>query len=200
MKFKSKRSKVARDFPDVQEFEHALCGSSPVHGDFSPHFNGAGSAVVVRAPARLDVMGGISDCCGSLVCELPLGQAVILALQKRKDRRVRVYSPCVAAEGGAPSAEVLLDDLYERGKLKTCDRVAALFRRDPRTAWVAHVAGAFYALVRENCARAFDVGADIVITSTIPSGTGLGASAAVEVAALHALNIKFGLKLDGHRL
>src|SRR3954467_13732280 len=47
---------------------------------------------VSRAPGRLDVMGGIADYTGSLVCELPLDCAVAAALQQRDDREFRVFS------------------------------------------------------------------------------------------------------------
>src|SRR3954462_10043457 len=47
---------------------------------------------VSRAPGRLDVMGGIADYTGSLVCELPLDRAAALILQDRGGRGVQVFS------------------------------------------------------------------------------------------------------------
>src|SRR5690242_10008921 len=47
---------------------------------------------VSRAPGRLDVMGGIADYTGSLVCEMPLDRAAAVALQPRADRQVQVFS------------------------------------------------------------------------------------------------------------
>src|SRR5439155_23793107 len=47
---------------------------------------------VSRAPGRLDVMGGIADYTGSLVCELPLDRAAAVALQERDDRAIQVFS------------------------------------------------------------------------------------------------------------
>ena len=38
--------------------------------------------IVARAPGRLDVMGGIADYSGSLVLELPIAEATLVALQK----------------------------------------------------------------------------------------------------------------------
>src|SRR4051794_31349193 len=47
---------------------------------------------VARAPGRLDVMGGIADYTGSLVCEMPLDRAAAVALRERDDREVQVFS------------------------------------------------------------------------------------------------------------
>src|SRR5882724_12269229 len=47
---------------------------------------------VSRAPGRLDVMGGIADYTGSMVCQMPLDRAVAVALQERDDRDVQVFS------------------------------------------------------------------------------------------------------------
>src|SRR5436305_8303592 len=47
---------------------------------------------VSRAPGRLDVMGGIADYTGSLVCEATLDRAAAVALQERDDRQVQVFS------------------------------------------------------------------------------------------------------------
>src|SRR5207237_10873091 len=45
-----------------------------------------------RAPGRLDVMGGIADYSGSLVCQMPLDRAAAVALQERDDREVQIFS------------------------------------------------------------------------------------------------------------
>ena len=50
--------------------------------------------VVARAPGRLDVMGGVADYSGSLVCEMPLAVAAVVVAQARMDGRV----VCVSAQ------------------------------------------------------------------------------------------------------
>jgi galactokinase len=47
---------------------------------------------ISRAPGRLDVMGGIADYTGSLVCEGTLDRACALALAPRADRQVQIFS------------------------------------------------------------------------------------------------------------
>src|SRR3954466_14916656 len=55
--------------------------------DFSKPFR------VSRAPGRLDVMGGIADYTGSLVCEMPLDRAAGVVLQERAtDRELQIFS------------------------------------------------------------------------------------------------------------
>ena len=48
--------------------------------------------VAARAPARLDLMGGIADYSGSVVFECPLGRAAMVGCQKRSDDRLKVRS------------------------------------------------------------------------------------------------------------
>src|SRR5215218_9344891 len=47
---------------------------------------------VSRAPGRLDVMGGIADYTGSMVCELPLDRAAAVAVAPLDDRQLQVFS------------------------------------------------------------------------------------------------------------
>src|SRR6476660_6422594 len=47
---------------------------------------------VTRAPGRLDVMGGIADYSGSLMLELPIAEATLVALQRSDERVLRIAS------------------------------------------------------------------------------------------------------------
>src|ERR1700722_11512116 len=64
-----------------------------------------------RAPGRLDVMGGIADYTGSLVCELPLDRAAGVALRERDDRWLHVTSFNLFDEGKPFHFGVSLDEL-----------------------------------------------------------------------------------------
>src|ERR1051325_9658810 len=59
---------------------------------------------ITRAPGRLDVMAGIADYSGSLVLELPIAEATLVALQRTDDRVVRIVS--VSAHGSSHNFEV----------------------------------------------------------------------------------------------
>ena len=66
---------------------------------------------VSRAPGRLDVMGGIADYTGSLVCEMPLDRAAAVALQERDDRQIQVFSFNLYDEGKPFTLRISLDHL-----------------------------------------------------------------------------------------
>src|ERR1051325_9409215 len=54
---------------------------------------------VTRAPGRLDVMGGIADYSGSLVLELPIAEATLIALQRSDERTLKIVSLTDDAKG-----------------------------------------------------------------------------------------------------
>src|SRR5919106_6807339 len=55
-------------------------------------FDSQREIIIARAPGRLDVMGGIADYSGSLVLELPIAEATLVALQKDDARQLRIVS------------------------------------------------------------------------------------------------------------
>src|SRR5688572_10697031 len=52
---------------------------------------------VTRAPGRLDVMGGIADYSGSLVLQMPIREAALVALQRDAAPVLRIVSLGAAA-------------------------------------------------------------------------------------------------------
>src|SRR2546423_613275 len=58
---------------------------SRLRAELGDSFHPARPIRVSRAPGRLDVMGGIADYTGSLVCEATLDRAAAVALQERDD-------------------------------------------------------------------------------------------------------------------
>ena len=61
----------------------------PDHGGF---FTEGIPIFVARAPGRLDVMGGIADYSGSLVAELPIGQAALCGAQVDPSGKLTIRS------------------------------------------------------------------------------------------------------------
>src|SRR5689334_21487866 len=55
-------------------------------------FDPRAEVTITRAPGRLDVIGGIADYSGSLVLELPIAEATLVALQKDEARRISIVS------------------------------------------------------------------------------------------------------------
>ena len=196
MTFRRTKSQAGFEFDDLAEFGKALNAKSSKWGPLGQYFDGKDSVVVTRVPGRLDVMGGIADYSGSLVCEGTLGAAAVLGLQPRKDRQVRIHSANAEAEGHSPDFVLELDTLTSRGKPIDYAKARRLLQADAKTAWTAYLAGAFSVLLNESVLDNIPHGANIVLASDIPWGSGISSSAAIEVAALHAINLVYRLGIE----
>jgi galactokinase len=156
------------------------------------------------APGRLDVMGGIADYTGSLVCQLPLAIGVAALVQKRHDRRLRIisYNPPNSSNspnspnspGTARAVELNLDDFYGSGSMLPEEVIRGLFTAENR--WAAYIAGAFWVLGKNRHLTSRAPGANIACLGDLPISVGLGSSAAMEVAALSAITSAHRISLD----
>ncbi len=155
---------------------------------------------IARAPARLDVMGGIADYSGSAVLEGTLRQATIVGVQKRIDRRILIRSLGIEDQGLAGIVEYHLDDFFAAGRLKSYDVLYEEFRKDEKKRWAAYILGAFAVLLAEGLIEKFDHGASIGVSSNIPLGAGISSSAALEVASMYAIQTAYQIALDGFQL
>lgn len=144
--------------------------------------------LVARAPARLDVIGGVADYSGSLVLEWPLAAATFVAIQRERDAKLVMVS-------GERVAEASLPKLLS---LRYADALA-YFGADPERRWAAYVAGAFIVLSRE-CNANFADGARMLVVSSVPEGKGVSSSAALEVAAMTAICAAYGVVLEPRQL
>jgi galactokinase len=167
-----------------------------VRAELSADFDPGRPARVARAPGRLDVMGGIADYTGSLVCQMPLDRAAAVAVQPRADDQVQVFSFDLLDAHQPFAVRVPL------AALATADPVA--LRRgfaEPGRRWAGYLAGCLHAL---HAAGWVDLaaaaaggggggGLNIAVLSTVPLGAGVSSSAAVEVATMSALVDYFGL-------
>ena len=183
---------------DVEAFENALaCTPKSLHGPLGKRFRVDKPIYVVRAPARLDCMGGIADYSGSLVCEMTLDRAVLMGIQARDDRQVAIHSAGVDAMGMSPDVTLALEDLTAGRATGDYDTLKLRFSRTPESAWAAYVAGAFSVLQGEGYMGRFPHGATIVLVSNIPLRVGVSSSAALEIAAIYGLSLLYGIELDG---
>jgi len=148
----------------------------------------AAPSIVARAPGRLDVMGGIADYSGSLVLELPLRESTRVAIQI--DNRPELSVASESRGGPACRIRISLDELP-----KDYESARAYFRKDSSRVWAAYAAGAFVVLALEK-GVVFRRGARIDIQSTVPEGKGVASSAALEVAAMIAIDAAYELRLD----
>ena len=156
-------------------------------------FDSRAELTITRAPGRLDVMGGIADYSGSLVLELPIAEATLVALQRDEARRISIIS-LVDNETRALSFDMPLADLHREGAPVGYDEARAYFASDPANAWAAYVAGVFLVLARERGIH-FSHGARILISSSVPEGKGVSSSAALEVATMTAVAAAFDVEI-----
>ena len=153
---------------------------------------------VSRAPGRLDVMGGIADYTGSLVCESPLDRAAAVALQGRDDRLVQVFSFDLLDANRPFTLTVPLDALA-----RPVDQLRRDFAERGRR-WAGYLAGCLAVLHDE---KLIDLtgpavrGVNIALLSTVPLGAGVSSSAAIEVATMLNLVGHYGIEgLDPMRV
>lgn len=162
-------------------------------------FDAGGEIIIARAPGRLDVMGGIGDYSGSLVLQMPLREATVVALQRHPEPNLKIVSLQAAENHRQACVEMTLADLTAGGQPLPYKAARAYFKRNPAQHWAAYVAGAFLVLMRERKVH-FAGGARILIHSEVPEGKGVSSSAALEVAAMQAVTAAFELSIEPREL
>ena len=192
---------VTRDLPDVVSFVDTL-NQLPTHPvpEVRQLFDPAGDLIVSRAPGRLDVMGGIADYSGSLVLQMPLRAATMVALQLDPIRHLRIVSLGADALHRTVAVDLPMSALeHADGSPAEYDEARRYFAADPHRRWAAYVAGALLVLRRERGVT-FDKGVRLLISSTVPEGKGVSSSAALEVASMQAVAAAFQISLADSEL
>ncbi|HEY3380945.1 MAG TPA: galactokinase [Vicinamibacterales bacterium] len=130
----------------------------------------------VSAPGRVNLIGEHTDYNGGFVLPTVIPQRTTVEIARRSDRTVRVWSANVGARS---PFQYTLGSEQRRG------------------AWADYVQGITWVLGDAG----FEIGGiDVRIESTVPLGSGLSSSAALEVAMLRALRDTFALTFDDVRL
>jgi galactokinase len=125
---------------------------------------------IASAPGRVNLIGEHTDYNGGAVLPAAIPQRTTVAVARRRDRRIVVRT--------------------------TLDDAAASFAlgaEASRHDWVDYEQGCTRVLGAEGVELS---GADVAIASTVPAGSGLSSSAALEVALLRALRALVGFPLD----
>ncbi|MGD0580677.1 MAG: galactokinase [Bryobacteraceae bacterium] len=142
---------------------------------FEEHFGGR-AALVARAPGRVDLMGSHTDYNLGFVLTLPISRDTWIAARPRDDRNVCLYTANLDSQSCFPL------DRIERAR---------------EVPWTNYVRGVAWALQEEGLElRGFDG----VIQSTVPVGSGLASSAALECATAVVLQALGGWRLDATRM
>jgi galactokinase len=146
--------------------------AADVAAGFRGHF-GRAPRLVASAPGRVNLIGEHTDYNGGFGLPTAIPQRTQVALAPRDDAYVRVVSANVA-----PAAE---------------PQTYALRAEAPGRGWLDYVQGVTVDLR----AAGHDIGGfDAYFGSTVPLGSGLSSSAALEIALLRVLREAFGLPLD----
>ncbi|MCC7349755.1 MAG: hypothetical protein IT446_04235 [Phycisphaerales bacterium] len=177
--------------PDLSRLDPVPVLLRRLAGELSAELNPALPLRLSRAPGRLDVMGGIADYTGSLVCEMPLDRAAAVALQERADRQLRIFSFNLLDEHQPFTFGMPLEAL--------ADHSAQTLRREfaqPGRRWAGYIAGCLFILHEQKLIDLRDPavrGLNLALYSTVPLGAGISSSAAIEVATMMNLRDHFGL-------
>jgi L-arabinokinase len=187
------------DLPyEVQEFERLLNKPNSDMTGFASLFNCA-EIWVARVPARLDVMGGIADYSGANACEAVLGRGMLVALQPRTDRTLRIRTMQVGKRSLPIETRIAMDYFDSGDGLGGFPQMRELFHSNPLAMWAAYTGGSIFTLLKEESIR-LSSGFNMLLISAVPMNVGIGSSAAVEIGTLSCLNAYLGLGLDAGRL
>ena len=188
------------DYQDIDEFIEILNRLDTNPTPEARHlFNQDKEIIITRAPGRLDVMGGIADYSGSLVLQMPIREAVLVAIQKADDHRIQIISLNAEENHRSPYFEMSLHDFEDQGKPISYSTSRNFFAKNPKTSWAAYIAGAFLVLSVEKSVS-FETGAKILIRSNVPEGKGVSSSAALEVSAMQAIVALFNIRIEAREL
>ncbi len=145
-----------------------------------------------RAPGRLDVMGGIAEYTGSLVCQSTIDRAAAVVLQERDDRQVQVFSFNLLDEHVPFTLQLPIDSLATQSV-----QVLRTELTEPGRRWAGYLVGCLFVLHEK---KLIDLtapaikGLNLAVYSTVPMGAGLGSSTAITVATMMNLLDHFGVR------
>ena len=183
---------------EISEFESLLQKPNSDASGLASFFT-AGEIWVTRVPARLDVMGGIADYSGSNVCESVLGRGVLMGLQSRTDRTLRIRTMQAGIKALPIETRVPLDFFKSGDGLASYSEIRALCQANPLANWAAYIVGSIFTLLKEEGVK-LPYGFNLLLLSAVPMNVGIGSSAAVEIGTLSSLNAYLGLKLSPSRI
>ena len=183
---------------EISEFESLLQKPNSDASGLASFFT-AGEIWVTRVPARLDVMGGIADYSGSNVCESVLGRGVLMGLQSRTDRTLRIRTMQAGIRSLPIETRVPLDFFKSGDGLASYSEIRALCQANPLANWAAYIVGSIFTLLKEEGVK-LPYGFNLLLLSAVPMNVGIGSSAAVEIGTLSSLNAYLGLKLSPSRI
>lgn len=183
---------------EVAEFERLLAKPNSDTTGFAGFFN-SGEIWVARVPARLDVMGGIADYSGANVCEAVLGRGVLVALQPRTDRTLRIRTVQLGTRSLPVETRIPMEYFKSGDGLGDYAAIREMCQSNPLAAWAAYAGGSIFTLLKEEGVT-LQFGFSMLLLSAVPMNVGIGSSATVEIGTLACLDAYLGLRLSANRL
>src|SRR5215471_4274654 len=183
---------------ELSEFEQLLLKPNSDSSGFASFFT-AGEIWVTRVPARLDVMGGIADYSGANVCQAVLGRGVLMGLQARTDRTLRIRTMQGGLRALPVETRLPIENFKIGDGLTDYADIRALCQANPLANWASYIVGSIFTLLKEEPVK-LPYGFNLLLLSAVPMNVGIGSSAAVEIGALTSLNAYLGLKLSPSRI
>src|ERR1051325_5952062 len=183
---------------EISEFEQLLQKPNSDATGFASFFN-SGEIWVTRVPARLDVMGGIADYSGANVCEAVLGRGVMIGLQARTDRTIRIRTMHAGLRALPVETRFPIDSFKSGDGLTGYAEVRALCNANPLANWASYIVGSIFTLLKEEPVK-LPYGFNLLLFSPVPMNVGIGSSAAVEIGTVTCLDAYRGFKLSPSRI
>ncbi|MEI7773063.1 MAG: galactokinase, partial [Chloroflexales bacterium] len=132
--------------------------------------------LIVRAPGRVNLIGEHTDYNEGFVFPIAIDRETFVAARSRPDHTVRAYT-----------AQFSQEDSFDIGHIE----------RSSAMPWANYVRG----IVKGIRARDLPItGADLLISSDVPLGSGLSSSASLEVAVGYAVQLLNNINLLGEEL
>jgi L-arabinokinase len=192
-------TQMNNDLPfELSEFEQLLRKPNSDAAGLASFFT-AGEVFVTRVPARLDVMGGIADYSGANVCEAVLGRGVLMGLQARTDRTLRIRTMQAGIRALPIETRIPLEHFKSGDGLVDYSDIRGLCHANPLANWASYIVGSIFTLLKEEPVK-LSYGFNLLLLSAVPMNVGIGSSAAVEIGTLSCLNAYLNLKLPPTRI
>jgi L-arabinokinase len=144
-------------------------------------------------------MGGIADYSGANVCEAVLGTGVLMALQPRNDRTLRIRTMHAGIKALPVETRLPLDVFKSGEGLAGYNEIRAFCQANPLANWASYIVGSIFTLLKEEPVK-LPYGFNLLLLSAIPMNVGIGSSAAVEIGTLSCLNAYLNLKISPPRM
>ncbi len=160
--------------------------------DLSASFDPGLPLSIGYAPARIEVMGNITDYCGSKFVAIPANVGTAVAIQKRADKQISIFSFNLFDQHKPFTLIAPLRALTSEYKSLRNE-----FAQPGRT-WAGYVAGIFAVLHQEKRIdlNQLETGFNIAILGDVPMSMGLGSSASLIAGALNAIESAMGLSVE----